>query len=335
MDEERRVELRALSISRLFHLSLLTHTHTHTHTHVALSFPRYFEPEFNVTDLTWAEEREYLQLVKRQKFWFIYCWPCCKDKEQSAADSAEGTGANTTPAWAKGADDKTRPVELTNMKSDGTIPEDKKPKKGRTSQTDDDLRLCFEKPGPCGCTPFCLQINCAPDRDGASYCCLISPFPHHSLLSLSLFHCVGDGELSCMERMDCDPDPGCFLYTMSCCCFFQCCFSCGISPQNKEKCKRLGCLIWCAQIPFREMCPINNRVKLDKCICFRGYFRAITLELGSILFGSFLVALVQWLRIMARVVEQELKRVTKGKKSKLIETISKVVHVLLAGACVQ
>lgn len=72
------------------------------------------------------------------------------------------------------------------------------------------------------------------------------------------------------------------------------------------------------------MCPLNNRVHLEKCVCFRGYCRAATYQLGSILVGSFLIALVQWLRIVAHLVEEQLKRVTKGRKSKLIDTIMKV-----------
>ena len=246
----------------------------------------YFEPEVNISEMTYAEEKEYMTQLKQEKFW---CFHCCM-KKTSETDAAAA-------ALAESADDA--PIPASSEK--------------RTSMAnDDDLRLWFEKPGLCECSPLCPVLNCAPDRDG-------------------------DGEISCAEKLDCDPNFGCVLYTLTlgCCC--NCFNACCMSGPHREKLKRMGAVNYTVVVVFREMCPLNNRAHLEKCICFRGYIRAITFQVGSLLVGAFAIALVQWLRVVAHMVESQVKKVKKAKNSKLVEKMMKVVHLMLAAieSCVK
>jgi hypothetical protein len=246
----------------------------------------YFEPEVNISEMTYAEEKEYMTQLKQEKFW---CFHCCM-KKTSETDAAAA-------ALTESADDA--PIPASSEK--------------RTSMAnDDDLRLWFEKPGLCECSPLCPVLNCAPDRDG-------------------------DGEISCAEKLDCDPNFGCVLYTLTlgCCC--NCFNACCMSGPHREKLKRMGAVNYTVVVVFREMCPLNNRAHLEKCICFRGYIRAITFQVGSLLVGAFAIALVQWLRVVAHMVESQVKKVKKAKNSKLIEKMMKVVHLMLAAieSCVK
>ena len=77
------------------------------------------------------------------------------------------------------------------------------------------------------------------------------------------------------------------------CCFCQlCCYGC-MNPIEKDKCYKKGACKYTIDYLRDEACPRNTRPDIEVCTCFKGYYRAISFHMGSILIGAFLIAIIQ------------------------------------------
>ena len=231
--------------------------------------------------------------------------------EEEGSDNADTT--NPMKVAAKGAAEASGEEE-----ESGEEGEDEEEKEKPLS--DPEQRLCAENHG----CPRALCCDCKP-ADGSNPCKVRQFF---CKLNKGIDY-DGDGEIDCAERMDCRPAPGCFIYTLTCCCLCQFCCYCCMNPIEKDKCWKKGGLRYTVDYLRDEACPRNSRPDIEVCICLKGWCRAATFHLGPVLIGSFMIAIIQTARVVMVYVEQQVKQAMGKKKSKIVEKIFAILQGIM------